>query len=71
MTTRGEVMENLAKLQDMSDYIELLKNLHITALFSWNIEGQIHNLPQEDIEDLIARYKSLKTQLPIKYGELL
>jgi len=68
MVTRGEIMGNLEKLQDMFNYLEMLMNLHQTALFSWNIEGKLHTLPQTDINELIARYKSLKGQLATKYG---
>lgn len=71
MVTRGEIMENQTKLQDMLDYINFLMNLHATALFNWNIEGTTYFIPQADIDRLIARYQSLKSQLATKYEELL
>jgi len=71
MVTKDEIMLNRIKLLDMRDYIDMLLNLHQTALFSWNIEGTAHYLPQTDIDELIERYKTLKTQLATKYGELL
>lgn len=64
-------MENLIKLNDMVDYLHLLINLHETALFNWKIDAADHYLSQDDIDEIISRYQTLKTQLPIKYGELL
>lgn len=71
MVSKGAVMENLSKLQDIQDFVSLLINLHETALFNWKIDGSDHYLPQDDIDALIARYKTLKGQLATKYGELL
>ena len=71
MVTRGEILENSQKIDEMLNYISMLKNLHQTALFSWNIEGEKHYLPQEDIDALIARYQTLKGQLATKYEDLL
>ena len=71
MVTRGEIMDNLRKLHDMFGILEMLTNLHQTALFTWKINGSDHYLPQGDIDALIARYQTLKTQLTTKYGELL
>lgn len=71
MVTKGEILENMTKLQDMNDYIRILINLHQTALFNWNIDGVTHSLPQKDIDELIARYQTLKAQLATKYEGLL
>ena len=71
MVSRGEIMNNQEKLIDMRDYIDLLLNLHRIALFTWKIDAADHYLPQTDIDALIARYQTLKTQLATKYGELL
>lgn len=71
MVSRGAIMENVAKLRDMEDYLRMLINLHRTALFTWKIDGADHYLPQADIDALIERYKTLKAQLATKYEELL
>jgi len=71
MVTRGDIIDNQAKLFDMRQFLELLINLHQTALFTWKIDGVDYYLPEEDIDALVARYQTLKTQLETKYGELL
>lgn len=71
MVTRGAILENREKIQEMMQFLSLLHNLHETALFTWKIEAVDHYLPQTDIDEIIDRYKTLKGQLATKYGELL
>lgn len=71
MVSIGEISENRDKLRDMSDFLEVLLILHETALFGWKINSVSHHLPQADIEEIIAKYKTLKPQLATKYADLL
>lgn len=71
MVTRGEIIENREKIEDMVQFLSLLHNLHETALFSWKINATDNYLEQAKIEAIIARYKTLKGQLATKYEGLL
>jgi len=61
MVTRKQVKGNMEKLIE----------LHETALFTYHTNGVDKYLPFDDIDALIAKYKTMKPELQAKFLELL
>jgi len=71
VVTRKKVEENRDKLQEIYDLVFGMMELHNTALFSYRTDGVDKYLPSADIDALIAKYQTMKTQLQTKIDELL
>lgn len=71
MVTRGEIIENRERLEDMMQFLSLLHNLHVLALHTWKIKAIDYYISDAKRDALITRYQTLKAQLATKYEGLL
>jgi hypothetical protein len=70
LTTKKQVIDILAKLEDLNTMIDRMKQTCDTALFEYTVNGQIKGLSQTDIDALITDYQNLKVELKIKVNAL-
>lgn len=71
MVSQEAIWQNQQKLHNIRNTIYRMIELHDTARYSYIVDGVEKNLPQEDINNIIEKYQTLKTELQNKFKELL